>query len=72
MNSPAAFVVQVTEIRPAESFGEAKIFAVRITALEPRPVVITGTFHHQRVAFPMSHRVAHPGRTRILRKVAAV
>src|SRR5712691_1884268 len=40
--------------------------------VQPRDIVESCAFHHQRVSFPMSHRVPHPARIGIFRKLAAV
>src|SRR5262245_58927989 len=61
------------KVSPPKALGHPQSFAVGVAGkIKPGFVVISGRFHYQRVAFPMSDGVSHEGRIRILRKNAAI
>ena len=61
------------EISACESFCHPQLLAVWVTGeIEPRFVVEACAFDHERIAVPVSDRVAHPRRIRVFGKRAAV
>ena len=65
--------IQMADITPVKAFRHAQGFAVTGAGIvEPSLVVKARSFHHERIAFPLSDRVSHPGRLRIFGKRAAI
>src|SRR4051812_41727041 len=63
----------MAEVRATEALRNMQDVAVRMSdKVEPGFVGISGSDHHEGVAFPPSYRVAHPGRIWIRRKRAPV
>ena len=64
---------QMPEIGAPETLSYVQRFGVRMSfAIEPGAIVETAALDHQRVSFPMPHRVAHPVGIGILRKFASI
>ncbi len=65
--------LQVAEVAPREPLGDAQRLAVREPAVvQPGHVVEPDRLDDERVAFPLAHRVAEPGRLGIGRQRTAV
>src|SRR5215471_4007477 len=60
------------EIKPAESFGYAQLFAVRMPRIvEPALIVEAYSLSHKSIAFPFADRVSKPTGIRFRRNRAA-
>ena len=65
--------LQVADVYAAEALGHAQSVGVGVAGkIQPGFIVVSRCFHHQRVAFPVSDRVTHEGRVRILRQNTAI
>jgi hypothetical protein len=67
------FHFQRSEVGAAQAFGHARRFGQWVAPhIEPQIVAETDGLDHQRVVFPVRHRVAVPGWLRIFGQRAAV
>lgn len=65
--------IDVSEIGAMEALRHTQSFAVRVAAnVERGAVIVAVALHHQRVALPVPHRVAHPAWVGVLLQAAAV
>src|SRR5580704_9613953 len=63
----------MTEIPTVEPFPNPWLLALRMShRIQPALVIESVRIHHQRIAFPMPHGIAHPRWLRINGKLAAV
>src|SRR5437867_1102376 len=62
----------MAEIGAPEALRHAQRFCMRIASNEPCPVVVSVALHHQRVSFPVAHRISHPAWIGIRLQGAAV
>ncbi len=67
------FDFEMSQIGPPEALDDVHHFSVRMTrGIEPRSIVEAHGVDYQRVAFPMSDRMSHPHRIRILGMAASI
>src|SRR5580692_1923352 len=65
--------LHMPEVGPSEMLGYAEVFSVWMPdVVQPAPIVEPDRMDHQRVALPVTHRIAPPGGIRIFGQIAPV